>query len=1003
MCKLVLTVCFALAVVFGLSQPVSADLVGHWTFDDGAGAIAVDSSGNGNDGVIESGGDSVWVEGQLGTGVALGNGVWVTVAPEAWIPIDNQFTVAFWAFGYDGLGNNWGFFATGGGANRVAGSHTPWGNGQLYFDSADASGAWQSERINAPMDAGLATGVWTHYAFTKNADTGDKHIYVNGDLFLSGTGAVGPVADISEFIIGAGPNGANQYLGVIDDFQLYDVALTQAEIQVAMVGVARELASVPTPEDAKIDVLRDVMLSWAPGEYAAKHDVYLGTVFEDVNTATAGSDLLVSQDQAGTTFDAGILEFGQTYFWRVDEVNGAPDNTVFQGEVWSFEVEPFAIPVESVTATASSSNADNMVPENTINGVGLNELDQHSTEPTDMWLSGMGDPTPSIQYEFDQIYKLHEMLVWNSNQIIESFVGLGAKDVVVEYSADGTEWAVLEGATLFAQAPGVASYEANTVIDFGGALAQYVKITVNAGYGMLPQYGLSEVRFLYVPTFAREPQPADGETTESAQVMLSWRAGREAASHEVYLGTDAGNLAMLGTTDESSIDAGALDYETSYYWQIVEVNEAEVPTSHAGPIWSFTTAAFGVVDNFDQYDDDCNRIFFAWEDGLGHGGGEDIDDCDVPASNGNGGGSIVGNDMAPFAERTIVAAGTQSLPFNYDNAFGPSEATLTLDGQDWTASGVQSLSLQFSGEAGNSGQLYVKINNTKVAYTDDAANIVRAEWQAWVIDLSAVGGNLQNVTSLTIGVDGGSAAGMLYIDEIGLYPKAAEYFTPVDPGNANLAGAWSFDEAAGDVAADGSGNGNNGTLVGAGWDTGATGSAVVFDGLTSHVDIPAAAWTTIEQQATVSVWLHVDSSISQNPVTFAAYQDPGNGQSRVFSTHVLWGGTLYLDTGGDTGNYDRISKPATAGDYGDAWIHWAFTKNAETGEQKIYRNGILWHSGTGLTRAMTGVTAFRLGAHPNDGEFWNGSMDEFRLYNQELSQEEILWLAGKTEPIVKPF
>jgi hypothetical protein len=182
------------------------------------------------------------------------------------------------------------------------------------------------------------------------------------------------------------------------------------------------------------------------------------------------------------------------------------------------------------------------------------------------------------------------------------------------------------------------------------------------------------------------------------------------------------------------------------------------------------------------------------------------------------------------------------------------------------------------------------------------------------------------------------------------------------------------------------------------------GSALAFDGMSSYVDIPAAAWNTIEQQATVSVWLYVDSSITQNPVTFAAYQDPGNGQTRVFSTHVLWGGTLYLDTGGDTANYDRINKAATAADYADAWIHWAFTKNAETGEQKIYRNGVLWHSGTGLTRTMTGVTVFTLGANAaRTAEFWNGQMDDFRLYNTELSQEEILWLAGRTSPVVKPF
>ena len=177
---------------------------------------------------------------------------------------------------------------------------------------------------------------------------------------------------------------------------------------------------------------------------------------------------------------------------------------------------------------------------------------------------------------------------------------------------------------------------------------------------------------------------------------------------------------MAGTTTESSFDVGALEYSTTYYWSVTEVNEAGSPTSYAGPTWSFSTSDYSVVDDFDQYDDNCERIFFAWEDGLGHNGGTDIDDCDVAASNGNGGGSIVGHNQAPFAERSIVNTGSrQSLPIEYDNACGPSEAQLSLGAQDWTASGIQTLSLMFRGTAGNTGQLYVNINNSKVLYDRD--------------------------------------------------------------------------------------------------------------------------------------------------------------------------------------------------------------------------------------------------------------------------------------------
>lgn len=150
----------------------------------------------------------------------------------------------------------------------------------------------------------------------------------------------------------------------------------------------------------------------------------------------------------------------------------------------------------NIVATASSSHTANMGPENTVNGSGLDEASrQHSTQATDMWLSRMNDPTPWIQYEFDQVYALQEMWVWNSNQLVEPFVGLGAKDVVVEYSLDGKTWTELEGVDRFNQATGSAMYTANTIVDLAGARAKFLLITIKGGFGVMPHYGLSEVQF----------------------------------------------------------------------------------------------------------------------------------------------------------------------------------------------------------------------------------------------------------------------------------------------------------------------------------------------------------------------------------------------------------------------------------------------------------------------------------------------------------------------------
>ena len=154
---------------------------------------------------------------------------------------------------------------------------------------------------------------------------------------------------------------------------------------------------------------------------------------------------------------------------------------VFKGEVWRFTVEPFSIPITAITATASSTHDAEMLPEKTIDGSGLDELDQHSHDSPDMWLSGTGDPDIWIQYAFDRAYKLHEMWVWNSNQSIETFLGLGVKEATIEVSTDGDTWTVLENVPIFAQASSRPDYAHNTTMDFGGTQARLVKIKVNSG------------------------------------------------------------------------------------------------------------------------------------------------------------------------------------------------------------------------------------------------------------------------------------------------------------------------------------------------------------------------------------------------------------------------------------------------------------------------------------------------------------------------------------------
>ncbi|MHC4121048.1 MAG: discoidin domain-containing protein [Planctomycetota bacterium] len=521
---------------------------------------------------------------------------------------------------------------------------------------------------------------------------------------------------------------------------------------------------------------RDVVLTWTPGVSASPingHKVYFSESFNDVNDGIAGVT------RSASSYTPGRLDFGTTYYWRVDEDSGPPDNMVFKGDVWSFTTELLAYPVENVTATASSAGQADLGPENTVNGSGLDDNDLHSAEATDMWFSDNEPLGAWIEYEFDKIYKLHEMWVWNSNQMVELFVGYGLKDVTIEYSANGADYTTLGTTHEFAQAPGADGYAHNTTVDFDGAAARYVRLTANSNWGdILPQYCLSEVRFFYIPVNATQPYPDSGATGADVDVVLGWRAGRGAATHEVYLSTDEqaviDGTAPVATVTETGHGPLALDLDTTHYWKVNEVNEAETPGTWESAIWSFTTTDHLVVEDFESYNDiddlsnpESNRIFEAWPDGWG------------VATN----GALVGNELPPYCETTIVHGGTQSMPFFYNNsdgaAYSEAEHTFAVP-QDWTKHGVKTLVLYFHGAVGNSGQLYVKINGVKVSYDGDAVNLTQTWWHLWNIDLALVSTNLQNVTTLSIGIDGDGGSGTLYVDDIGLYAAALVPLGPVN-------------------------------------------------------------------------------------------------------------------------------------------------------------------------------------------------------------------------------
>ncbi len=685
-----LTYLICLVLVLG---PVSAawaqpeGLVAYWPFDEGQGETAIDASGNGNDGTLSGG--ATWVAGQIGGALQFnGSNAYVT-APH--IPFDNRsFTIALWV-NPGGLSGQQSVFSQTESRNTNLSLHLRLcGPGASYGPIGGLRMGFYSNDLDTPTDV-IENNNWYHLTCTYDYDSQVRRIYLDGELSAEGTGAAPFLGATGDTIIGSWDGTEEYFNGMIDDVQVYSRALAENEVRSIMEGLgAKGMAVDPVPADEATDVPREATLSWTAGEYAATHNVYFGTAFDDVNDAEAGSPLLVSQGLSSTMYDPpGRLEFGRTYYWRVDEVNAAPDDTVFAGEVWSFTVEPALYAIADIVATASIPSAvASGGLQAAVNGSGLTN-GMHGIADETMWSAEAPEGAAVwMQFNFDRVYKLYGIQVWNYNGLYEGFLGFGLQDVTIEYATEPNAWMPL-GDFQLAKATSKTTY-AGQLIDLDGVSVQSIRINVNSNFSGRASYGLAEIQFLQKPVFAREPQPADEATKVDRGSLLSWRPGREAASHDVHLGTDANEVAtgaaLAGTATTSTFDPGPLTLGTTYYWKVDEVNDIETPVLWDSALWSFTTQEYVPIDDFESYtDEEGGLVYEAWLDGYG-----------VTEN-----GSQVGHDNPPYAETRIRNGGNQAMPLYYDNIEGVaySEAALTLSPpQDWTANGANTLSLHYRGD-----------------------------------------------------------------------------------------------------------------------------------------------------------------------------------------------------------------------------------------------------------------------------------------------------------------
>jgi chitodextrinase len=190
--------------------------------------------------------------------------------------------------------------------------------------------------------------------------------------------------------------------------------------------------------------------------------------------------------------------------------------------------------------------------------------------------------------------------------------------------------------------------------------------------------------------------------------------------------------------------------------------------------------------------------------------------------------------------------------------------------------------------------------------------------------------------------------------------------------------AYSFDEGAGATLGDSSGNGKNGTIVGASWAAGKYGSALSFNGTSSRVDLPALG-TFYKTGFTLEAW--VNKTGTKKDVAVLGSWDYPQGGPMLWVDHVAGHHYITLNTG--LSNYlDSGQAPATG--------QWQYVTATYDGTNvRYYVNGAQV-----ATRTFTGnvgdFNTWRIGAYGGTPYgFFDGSIDDVRVYDRALSAAEV--------------
>jgi len=204
---------------------------------------------------------------------------------------------------------------------------------------------------------------------------------------------------------------------------------------------------------------------------------------------------------------------------------------------------------------------------------------------------------------------------------------------------------------------------------------------------------------------------------------------------------------------------------------------------------------------------------------------------------------------------------------------------------------------------------------------------------------------------------------------------------------SGLIGYWKLDEATGTYVGDFSGSGNFGTSTGTYATSGYIGGARKFNGVSDYIRTNSVA-TISTSSVSLCAWFRtINPSQAGQGVVYNGSDNSANGYGWFINKegvssgniHLLYGGIFWFDTG------IKISD--------SNWHHGCMVINSD-GHPEFLLDGIVSYSGSSKTINLPtlyleiGRNDYAIG-HPGTARYFNGLIDDIRVYNRALSSTEI--------------